>query len=294
MTMGEALEQEVELTDFNDETHGWHIHKILLNHRKGSASAKTDVKSITERPCFLCLGNRPKEQRRVLWRDYEILVNPYPVADDHLTIACRTHTPQRICGRIGDMAELARLLPDRCIFYNGPRCGASAPDHMHFQAFKQIMSLNIWMHPENLEEIVDDTYASLFVPKKGESAFPFFIIISDNKEGMEKMFETVCDSLPKSEDDEEPMMNIVMLQDNDGFRAFIVPRKAHRPSCYGSDEGSMLISPASVEMLGTFITSRQEDFNRLDLDTVNNIYREVCLPAEEFGQICDNIINRFK
>lgn len=99
-----------------------------------SSGAKVDARSLAERPCFLCGKNRPAEQRGIDWRGYTVLVNPFPIFPRHLTIPAVGHTPQRIQGRVADMLALAAELPGYTVFYNGPRCGASAPDHMHFQA----------------------------------------------------------------------------------------------------------------------------------------------------------------
>ena len=282
----ESIKGEVELTA-DIAPCCWRIHKILLSHRKNSLAANIDSKAIAERRCFLCADNRPKEQESIRWRDYEILVNPYPIADNHLTIAHIEHTPQRILGRIRDMAALTRIVPSLCVFYNGPKCGASAPDHMHFQAFAESFSTNIWMSPTLLTEIARTGAARLYIPTKDNSIFPYFIIDSGKDKDLEAMFNKIYDTLPQIEP--EPMMNIVMFKNGSKTRTLIVPRKAHRPSFYGNREGQMLVSPASVEMLGSFVTSRQEDFEKLNLPTVERIYKEVCLPDEEFENIVEKI-----
>ena len=282
----ETLKEEVELTA-DMVPCSWRIHKMLLNHRKNSLAANIDSKAIAVRKCFLCADNRPEEQDSIRWRDYEILVNPYPIADNHLTIAHTEHTPQRIIGHIRDMAALTRIVPTSCVFYNGPKCGASAPDHMHFQSFAESFSTNIWMSPALLTEIAQTGAAHLYIPTEDNSIFPYFIIDSGKDKDLEAMFNKVYAALPPSEP--EPMMNIVMFKNGSKTRTLIVPRKAHRPSFYGDGEGQMLVSPASVEMLGTFVTSRKDDFERLDIPTVERIYREVCLSEEEFENIVEKI-----
>lgn len=271
----------------NDRPGGWNIEKRLLNHRKASAGAKTDAKSIASRACFLCKQNRPDEQKGLLWRDYEILVNPFPIADGHLTIPARSHTPQLIKGRVADMATLALLLPNRCLFYNGPRCGASAPDHFHFQAFERSMAANLTSQAIAMTELLRRDGARLLAPTPKSAPFPFFMIESDDIRAIEELFDRLHQHLPAA--GPEPMMNIMMLACGDSVRACIVPRKAHRPSFYGLGEGQMLVSPASVEMLGCFVTSRQEDFRRFDADTVMQIYSELCLSRNEFETICNKL-----
>src|ERR1035437_1866816 len=100
-----------------------------------SSSAKVDAKSIEARPCFLCQKNLPPQQRGLAFDDdFIVLVNPFPIFPEHLTIPSIAHTDQRILGNFGSMLDLAEKLTDFVIFYNGPKCGASAPDHLHFQA----------------------------------------------------------------------------------------------------------------------------------------------------------------
>jgi len=100
-----------------------------------STASKVDAVSLSERPCFLCDAHRPVEQLSLpIGGQYKLLVNPYPIFPRHFTLPSVVHTPQAIIGRFADMLELASLLPEYVIFYNGARCGASAPDHMHFQA----------------------------------------------------------------------------------------------------------------------------------------------------------------
>lgn len=285
--LGNAIENNIEISDTEAKEPFWAMFKMLLQYRKGSLSAKIDSESIASRACFLCAENRPFQQRAIDWNGYEILVNPYPVADSHLTIAVKEHIPQRIAGHIRDMAKLARILPGHCVFYNGPRCGASAPDHMHFQALDQCFSVNVWMPPEQLKTIRKYKSATLYRPHTNNRLFPYFIIESEKDNDLEVMFNRILLALPPSEP--EPMMNIVMFRNDSRIRTLIVPRRAHRPSCYGSDGGRMLVSPASVEMLGTFITSRTEDFERLTRDKIIEIYHEVCLNDEQFDEILDRI-----
>ena len=280
-----AIDEEKTIQSL--ENSKWEIYARKVNYRKGSLSAKVDNESLAKRPCFLCSDNRPDEQGVMHWEGYDILANPYPLADMHFTIASTEHIPQRIAGRIKDMARIARMLPDNCVFYNGAMCGASAPDHFHFQSFQGSLSLNMWRPLDELREILKLGKSRVCVPHTGETPFPYLIIDSAADKELTEIFDLIYKALPEAEP--EPMMNIVMLKNCGRMLTLIVPRRRHRPSTYGTGEGEMLISPASVEMLGTFITSRDEDFDRLDSETVNQIYREVCLTDSMFDEVISRL-----
>lgn len=194
--------------------------------RAVSTAARVDAASIAARPCFLCAGNRPKEQMVLPWEDLEILVNPFPIFPGHLTIAARQHTPQSLRGRVEQMRRLSRELPGYTVFFNGARSGASAPDHMHFQAV-----------PSRYMRVVPDIYTY---------------------------------TLPEGEglaEEDDPMVNMTCT---DGVIT-VIPRAKHRPACYGQ----LLVSPAAIDLSGTLIAVRREDFDRLDAERVGEILREV-------------------
>lgn len=236
------------------------ITKTLLNFRRQSLTADLDKIARGERRCFLCEEARPTEQNILNWERYQILANPYPVAPHHLTIVNHEHTPQSILGRAGDMVRLAFLLPDYCIFYNGPKCGASAPDHMHFQAVDIELAQNM---PHYFKSYTLD-------------------IAEADADMADEMVTKVLSSLPNDDPNREPMVNIIAYRlDNQKARIVIIPRRRHRPSCYGSEEGKILVSPASVEMMGHFITSREEDFKNLNLKAIKHIYEEVAYPSDK-------------
>ena len=283
--LSDAIDNERQILDLASDV--WEVYVRLLDYRKGSLSAKVDATSLAERPCFLCADNRPKEQGVMEWENYEILVNPYPVGDYHFTIASNKHEPQRILGRIKDMARISRLMPDNCVFYNGPLCGASAPDHFHFQGIQGSLSLNIHIPLDKLTEVVKFGKSRVYRSNPDNSLFPYLIINSATDKELVEIFDKIYAALPPAEP--EPMMNIVMFKDNSRIRTMIVPRKRHRPLCYGTGEGQMLISPASIEMLGTFVPPRKEDFERLDGETVKQIYREVTLEPEEFEAVIEKL-----
>lgn len=249
-----------------------------------SSGAKVDARSLAERPCFLCGKNRPAEQRGIDWRGYTVLVNPFPIFPRHLTIPAVGHTPQRIQGRVADMLALAAELPGYTVFYNGPRCGASAPDHMHFQAGNSDF-LPIWqaLDAAPLRTVADDGAGTRLSVC---TALPVnvFVVDAATPEAGERMFDRLYRVLPEGE--EEPMMNLLAA----GSRLVVVPRKRHRPSFYGTEgKGCMLLSPASVDMGGAFITPRREDFDRLDAQLLARVFDELCLDTEQIEVISNKV-----
>jgi hypothetical protein len=223
-----------------------------------SASAKVDEKSIKERKCFLCAENRPVEQQGISFLDkYMILCNPYPILHNHLTIPLYSHVPQLIGNKMKDMLSLTELLPDYIVFYNGPKCGASAPDHFHFQAgLKSDILLN------------------------GENYLRSCLRIeSENKVEAEERFYDVYNYLKTHQsNEEEPMMNIISFMENEKYIIHIFPRKLHRPwqfSAKGKDQ--LLISPGALDMAGMFITPRKEDFDKIDREDIEDIYSQVSM-----------------
>lgn len=267
----------------------WRMSKMFADHRRASITAKTDRKSIAGRPCFLCGKNRPPEQTSMRWNDYEILVNPYPLSAHHLTIASIQHEPQAMTPeRIADMSTLAKELDGLCIFYNGPRCGASAPDHFHFQAVDSDMAVNV-SGVDMAKVLISSTPgASLYRSANNYAPYPFFIIESSDDEALQKIFSLLMTTLNKAIGiaDEAPV-NIVMLAmpDKRTVRTIIIPRGKHRPECYTREEGQLLVSPATIEMLGTIVCSRKEDFDKIDLETAENILAEVGISDIIFNRI---------
>ena len=264
--------------------------KVQFNPaRMASSGAKVDAASLKARPCFLCEKNRPEVQIGIEWNDrYTILVNPFPIFHRHLTIPDTSHTDQLIAGRIADMMGLAAELNGYTVFYNGPRCGASAPDHMHFQAGNSdFLTIAPAIENAELKTIAADGDATLSLvdtlPVK-----VFVIDAADHSAG-ERLFGRLLEAMPVPEGEREPMLNLLCYSTPAGERLVVIPRKRHRPACYGTDNGCMLISPASVDVGGVFITPRPEDFERMDQAAIASILDEVCLTAEEIGEIDSHV-----
>ncbi|MDR1369758.1 MAG: DUF4922 domain-containing protein [Dysgonamonadaceae bacterium] len=247
-----ALEQvKVKTLD----VHG-HVYKVQFNPaRIVSSAAKVDPESVRERPCFLCNDNRPPEQKGILFKErYTVLINPYPIFPRHLTIPALEHTPQLIASRLDDMLDLAQQLDDYVVFYNGPKCGASAPDHFHFQAGNKG-----------------------FLPIENDPGWEHLIRIeSENKQDILDRFQQHYDALPLQSDDTEPMLNILTWYGNSKWTSCIFPRKKHRPACYSAEgDANLLISPASVDMGGVFITPLEKDFEKITAEDIARILDEV-------------------
>lgn len=284
LTLGEA-KQTSEKFLLDDSK--WMINITLLNYRKKSATADIDKALKGERPCFLCSENRPQLQSSIRWEHYDILANPYPISDLHLTVADEAHRPQIIGDSIRDMARLTRILPDNAIFYNGPLCGASAPDHFHFQAISKYEMHNFIFHSSYLQDEIFIGKSVLKVAMRPIAPFPYFHIISSKDSELVPLYNRVIKALPAG--DPEPMMNIFAWKEvKGGTSMVIVPRKAHRPQCYGSEGGRVLVSPASLELSGLFALIRKEDATHLNETTLQRIYDDVCISNREM----EDILNR--
>lgn len=255
-----------------------------------SSGAKVDEKTIAERPCFLCEKNRPQEQKSILFGGYEILINPFPIFPEHFTIPAISHTPQLIEGRIGDLLELAYQLTPYVLFYNGPFCGASAPDHMHFQAGNsRFLPIEEAAKEQGQQDVIIKKERGIVFRIKD---FPCqtLVIKSASKEFCQENFEKILTFLPIHEGHEEPMMNILSFFHEGEWFLLIIPRKKHRPSCFFAEGNQKItISPASVDLGGVFITPLKKDFDRANEKLITEIYNEVCLDQEEMNYLINHI-----
>ena len=257
--------------------------KILFNPgRAVSSNAKVDKQSILERPCFLCSKNLPTEQKCLfLSEDFPVLLNPFPIFYPHLTIPHINHIPQQISSFFGEMLKMAKILSDYTIFYNGPRCGASAPDHLHFQAIsKGIMPAESesFSYTENIHRS-EEGYSLI-----KDELRTYFLIEGENEDVVESAFKTIYDKLPQ-EESEEPMMNVLSAFTDNKFRTLVFPRKQHRPQQYfAENEKQIQISPGAVDMAGVLITSRKEDFDKLTKSDIKSIFKQVGMNVTTAGK----------
>jgi len=265
--------------------------KIQFNpSRITSSSAKVDKKSIENRACFLCDTNLPEVQRGINYNDrYIILCNPYPIFKQHLTIPRIDHVPQSINSAFNDMIELSYDLRDNFfVFYNGPKCGASAPDHLHFQAgLKGATPLEHFYY-----ELLNDgqcifqngnTKVDIVI----EELFKFINIRSSSSDEIKNVFNKILSQLKKLQNlDEEPLLNIIAFHEKDYWNIFVIPRSKHRPDQFFLDgESKLLISPASVDVAGLLITPREKDFNILSLTDLNDIFNQVLFKDDSLERL---------
>lgn len=224
-----------------------------------STGASIDKKAIERRPCFLCEANRPVQQRGIaIATKYLILCNPYPILRNHITIPLHSHVPQRIRKKVGDMLFLAEQLPDYLLFYNGPKCGASAPDHFHFQAG---LKMEVLLQGDH------------------ELRSCMTIEAGDRSEA-EALFEEVYQYLRHLQpEEEEPMVNVIAFTERQKYHLHLFPRKAHRPrQYYQQGGGQLLISPGALDMAGVMICVREEDFKKIQKQDIEDLYFQVSLP----------------
>lgn len=261
--------------------------------RLRSTAARVDAASIKTRACFLCSENQPQEQQAVLWQGrYRIQVNPYPIFPRHLTVASVVHTPQRIAGCVDDLLQLSHDLPGFVLFYNGPKCGASAPDHAHFQAGSQgIMPFCQEVFESRLMHIVKTTDGYLALSEG--MARRAFIISATTQECATEFFTALQRAMSLLHDEDEPMQNVLCWHVDGVYHMIVFPRRKHRPACYGSEEGRFMVSPASVDMGGLWTVPVEKDFKALTGSDVQSIFDEVCLTHDEALKIVKNINKKY-
>lgn len=242
-----------------------------------STAAKVEKDSISERPCFLCENNRPKEQISLpIAKDWKLLLNPYPIFARHFTIANDSHVKQ---GKLPlEMASFAEKLPGMAVFYNGARAGASAPDHRHAQAV-MACELPIIKLAEKFHRTRERGFKSSETYGIGLPFHFISAIVSPDESGL-KTLAVASDAFGIDEvtgQIDYGLINAFYWIDSENLlRIIIIPRKSHRPSCYfASGEEHCLISPGAIDMAGLVITPRKEDFEKIDDGKLKEIYSQV-------------------
>lgn len=253
--------------------------KVQFNPaRMVSSVAKTDAQSIAARKCFLCAENRPQVQEGVEFNNFIVLVNPFPIFPEHFTIPLKAHLPQQILPYFTHMLELASNMTDYLLFYNGPRCGASAPDHMHFQAgTKNFLPLvNDYFKLAISEKTCVQSLKNAQVYESKQFKRTFYCIEStDHQDAFEAFKHLYARFVDAGNPELEPMMNLVCLHNHGKCYTFVLPRKAFRPWQYAAEaENQLLISPATVEMFGVFITPVESHFNRISASDIESIFEQ--------------------
>ena len=254
-----------------------------------STGAKIDKKTLGDRPCFLCDKNRHKEQiSKQIDERFLLLVNPFPILPVHFTIPARKHQPQSIYKNYGEMHRFLSLHSELMVFYNGPKCGASAPDHLHFQAGTSgILPLQAnWQRlSRNLTDIIslnDDEKIALI----HDFVVPAFVIISKSEDSDEALFQRLYKSMPVRGDETEPMMNIIAWRKGDEYISVVIPREKHRPEAYFAEgDAQMMVSPGALDMSGLIITPREEDFRKLTEESATAILQECGVSTDKMNSI---------
>ena len=276
--------KHVETRQFSDQLKlQWNPARIV------STGAKIDKKTLGERPCFLCDKNRPKEQMsKQIDEKFHLLVNPFPILPVHFTIPARKHQPQLIYKNYGEMHRFISLHSDLMVFYNGPKCGASAPDQLHFQARTNgILPLQTnWQRlSRNLPAIIslnDEEKISVV----RDFIVPAFVIISKSAESDEALFRRLYKAMPQRGDETEPMMNIISWRKGEEFISVVIPREKHRPEAYFAEgDAQFVVSPGALDMSGLIITPREEDFRKLTEEKALSLLQECGVSEEKMNAI---------
>jgi Domain of unknown function (DUF4922) len=241
-----------------------------------STTARVDSATIGQRPCFLCPENLPPEEKGIEFgEDFIALCNPFPVLRDHLVVTARCHIPQAIEGNFGVLLDLSRELgTDWFTVYNGPKCGASAPDHLHFQACSReilpiIRDIDHW----DRTPIHSSSAVESFTLR--EYRVNSIIARSSDREALIGWFDGLLRQLA-GESDEEPMINLIVTGDETGWTLIVFPRSRHRPSCYYAEgDAKLTVSPAAIDLGGVLVVPQADHFERISAQDVERLYAEV-------------------
>ncbi len=248
-----------------------------IPHRMASTTAAVDRESVARRPCFLCARNLPPEEEGLPFGDdFTIYCNPFPIVDRHLTIVHSEHRPQRIANQFARMLDLAAALTGYFVIYNGPQCGASAPDHMHFQAGSRVL-FPIEKDSLNLDGITIPRYArNVFVFRGRDRS----ALVNRMEGALDLLVEMTCKG-------PEPMVNIAAFYAGGEWTVYLFPRAKHRPQVFHT--GELTVSPASIDLCGILVVPLAHDFEKITAEAVAAIFREVTWPQEQFNQAAQKL-----
>lgn len=263
-----------------------------------STSAKVDPKSIQERKCFLCEKNLPSEQKGILYKnEYIILINPYPIFPIHFTLTHTIHQQQRIQDTFPDLLDFSKDLSKYfTVIYNGPRCGASAPDHLHFQAGNKF-----FMPIDDEADLIANEYGSTVVNNDNlliqtvDDGLRKFVLFESNEKNLlvdsfSKFYKVYSELMNEID---EPLMNIVSFYDSEfGWRVVVFQRAKHRSHHY-FEEGvnNLLVSPAAIDLSGVCIFPREEDFNKVDIKLIKEVFTEVFIDRSKLDAL-NNLLKK--
>ncbi|MGA9720812.1 MAG: DUF4922 domain-containing protein [Candidatus Binatus sp.] len=244
-----------------------------IPHRMASTTASVDHESVAKRPCFLCADNLPSEEEGLQFdENFTIYCNPFPIVDRHLTIAHRQHCLQRIANRFESMLDLAAALPGYFLIYNGPECGASAPDHMHFQAGSRAL-FPIEKDTAGLTGLTIPNYRRNVLLLRGRDRSALIDL-------MDRAIELFAQTTGKRP---EPLLNIAVYHERAEWFTYLFPRAKHRPEVFHT--GELTVSPASIDLCGIFVVPLAQHFERITGDAIAAIFREVTLADDQFQEV---------
>ena len=250
-----------------------------IPHRIGSTTAPVDAASIARRPCFLCASNLPREQHGIPFdSEYALYCNPFPILERHLTIIHVDHRPQRIAGSLHAMLRISEALPDSFIIYNGAQCGASAPDHMHFQACSREV-FPIEQDARGIDGPIPDYARRVFVFRDRDA--------KRLANRLDTLMNTLADVTGSAA---EPLVNIATYYEDGQWTAFAFPRGKHRPRVF--ETGEMTVSPASIDLCGVFVVPVEKDFERIRGVDIERIFEEITLREDVFAEVLEGFAER--
>ncbi|NUN69712.1 MAG: DUF4922 domain-containing protein [Bacteroidetes bacterium] len=271
------------------DCNGFSVRLQFNPKRIVSTGAKVDAAAIRERKCFLCSAHLPAEQQGILVREkFLILCNPMPIFPEHFTIAHVDHIPQSIEESILTFLTMAKeLSPRYSVFYNGPKCGASAPDHLHFQAspFGAIPAEKEL--PSYLRQMKESGGVTV---SSAEGYGRSVLVLSGNGEQqMELAFLRLTSAMRRvTGTNDEPMMNVLGSYADGRWTVTVFLRSKHRPDVYFREgEEKVLISPASVDIGGLVVTPMEKDFLRADSSMIESIFHEISIPQDAVQRIVE-------
>jgi ATP adenylyltransferase/5',5'''-P-1,P-4-tetraphosphate phosphorylase II len=265
--------------------------EVLAQHnpqRLVSTAAQVDATSIRARRCFLCAEHLPQEERGLAWgEDFVILCNPFPVLPNHLVIAARSHRPQALTGSYGTLLDLAAALGEAYwVLYNGPACGASAPDHLHVQAGTRTLlpilhEAEHWPHQQMVQQADQDVFAL--------TGYRLQVLIArgSTRSTLLAWLQHAVAVLAAVTrvSDHEPLLNLLVTYEATGWTVYVFPRARHRPACYfAEDEAKLTVSPAALDLAGVLVVPDADHFTRIRAQDIARIYAEVTLDAPRFAQ----------
>jgi hypothetical protein len=277
----------------NVPLNGFSVRLYYNPGRLTNATAAVGQKDVKGRPCFLCLHNLPHEQKGILYREaYMILCNPMPAFPSHFTIAHVEHRPQSISETFDAFLGLIADLGSGWItLYNGPRCGASAPDHLHFQSMPAGQMPAEREIREEARLLVVTQIEDVFVYRVNDMGREIIMLVGDNRLSMAHAFTRVFTALKKViPTEDEPMVNIAGFHEGASWHVALFPRQKHRPDAFFREgDERIVVSPGAVEMAGVLVTPMERDFVRLDATSVEAIYREVSCDGHMLARVISAI-----